>query len=440
MSHVESPQHPYLLPLKSTVVIILGGGRGTRLSPLTEARSKPAVPMAGKYRIVDFPISNCINSNFHKIFVLTQYQSASLNRHINLAYKFDHFSRGFVEVMAAEQTEQSEAWFQGTADAVRQQLRHFERWHPKYYLILSGDQIYRMDYRHMLAHHIKHKADLTVSVLPVNRTDATGFGLLHIDKTGRIVDFYEKPKDPAVLDRYRIPPEAATDLNLDPNKDQYLASMGIYLYSRDEMMRQLESSKDTDFGKHLIPGAIKTQRVFSYVFDGYWEDVGTIRSYYDANLALCRKNPPFDLFNSETAVYTNIRNLPPSRVYGSTVEECLVAEGSNVDSSKLYESVIGCRSVIAQGVTMRRTVMIGADHYDNEDARAHLPKDAPPLGVGEGSFIEGAILDKNVRIGKNVRITAKYDSPDKDGGPGWAIRDGVVIVKKNAIIPDGTVI
>jgi len=439
MTREYSTAHPYLLPLKNTVVIILGGGRGTRLFPLTEGRSKPAVPLGGKYRIVDVPISNCIHSNLQKIFLLTQYQSASLNRHVNMAYKFDNFSKGFVEVMAAEQTEDSEEWFQGTSDAVRKQLRHFERWHPKYYLILSGDQLYRMDYRHLIAHHVNNQADVTVSVIPVNRRSASSFGLLHIDKSGRIVDFNEKPTDPKILDRYKLRSSTAVDMGLDGKKDLYLASMGIYLFNRKSMLEMLDDLKSSDFGKHVIPAAIKSHKVQSFVFDDYWEDIGTIRAYYEANIMLANRNSPFMVNDLIDPIYTNVRHLAPSRFYASTIDCSLIGDGSTIDHAEVLNSIIGVRSIIGKGAKIRNTVMIGSDHFDSPEIRSTFGRTAPPLGVGSNTVIDRAILDKNVRIGKDCRIINVNKLKEADDKH-WHIREGIIILKKNAIIKNGTVI
>ncbi len=428
------------LPLASTLAVILGGGRGTRLWPLTEYRSKPAVPLGGRYRLIDIPISNCINSNIRKIFVLTQFNSASLNRHVNDTYRFDYFSRGFVEILAAEQREDCEAWFQGTADAVRRQWRHFMPYNPKYIMILSGDQLYRMDYRDLLAYHIENQADVTVSTIPVRRSEAVQFGLMNLDEEGRIVEFAEKPKDPEVLDRFRMKDVLKERFGLDPDGEYYLASMGIYIFSTGALRELLKDESRSDFGKHVIPAAVEGRGVFGYAFKGYWEDIGTIRAFFDANLMLAGKLPPFDLYDASSPIYTRPRYLPGTKLYSCRIGNSLIADGCIIEKADIDNSIIGMRSIINQNVTMREVVMMGADFYERlDDIARNRREGVPNIGIGEGSTIERAIIDKNVRIGRNVKIINK-DRLSEANHEKYAIRDGIVIIKKNALIPDHTVI
>ena len=425
---------------EDTLGIILGGGRGTRLFPLTEERSKPAVPLGGKYRLIDIPISNCINSQIRRIFVLTQFNSASLNRHVSLAYKFDSFSRGFVEVLAAEQTEDHPDWFQGTADAVRHNLRHFVRWSPQHFLILSGDQLYKMDYRKLLSQHIQKGAHATIGTVRATREQAKGFGIMEVDPGGRIVDFVEKPKDKPTLDRLALSGEKAAAFGLDPNEESYLASMGIYVFNRDVMLRMLQGSGGQDFGHDVIPEAIRGFKLNAYFFDGYWEDIGTIRSFFDANLMMTQKFPPFDIYDADMPIFTNARFLPSSKFYNSSVKSTLIAEGSILDNAELSDSVIGVRSIIMSGSKLYRTVMMGADFYETPPEYAqNLARDVPELGVGPDCIIREAIIDKNARIGAGAKIVNEKNLQHADGD-GYSIREGIVIVKKNAVIKEGTVI
>jgi glucose-1-phosphate adenylyltransferase len=428
------------VPVESTVALILGGGKGTRLYPLTEQRSKPAVPLGGKYRLIDIPISNCINSSIRRIFVLTQYNSASLNRHVSMSYKFDAYTRGFVEVMAAEQTEQSSDWYQGTADAVRRQIRHFQRWRPSHYLILSGDQLYRMDFRELLAHHLSTRARITVSGVPVSREAARAFGIFRIDGSGWIREFAEKPSDDADISAFAVRPDLAARLGLDPDGAHYLASMGIYVFDADCLHELLADPVRADFGKHLLPHALAAHPVSAYLFSGYWEDIGTIRGFFAANLMLAQKYPPFDFYDAVAPIYTNARYLPPSKFYASRVRSSIVAEGCIVGDAVIEDSVIGLRSIIDRGVHMSRTVMMGADDYDDPAELGRFKaRGLPPRGVGPGSVVRDAILDKNARIGERVKIENVKGLEAADGD-GWAIRQGIVVVKRDAVLADGTVI
>jgi glucose-1-phosphate adenylyltransferase len=411
--------------------VILGGGRGTRLFPLTQRRSKPAVPIAGKYRLIDIPVSNCLNSNLRRIFVLTQYNSESLNRHLSLTYKFDMFSTAFVTVLAAEQTEDSPDWFQGTADAVRQSLRYLVGHRFQDLLILSGDQLYQMDFRKMLETHRRQRADATVAVKPVAAEQAPGLGILRMNDEGRITEFEEKPAPE------RLPALVSDVPGVGP---AYLASMGIYLFTREALERGLADAALVDFGRHMIPQCVPKSRVQAHVFRGYWEDVGTIRSYYDANLALCEQVPPFDFYEAGRPVYTHPRFLPASKIESCSVRGSLLSEGCILVGAEVERSVIGIRSRIGRGGVVRNSLLLGADYYENLDEMERTRSQGlPPLGVGEDAFIENAIIDKNVRIGRGVRINSQSGVSDKDGD-GWYIRDGLVVVPKGATLPDGTVI
>ena len=431
------------MPANSKLLaIILGGGAGNRLFPLTQQRSKPAVPLGGKYRLVDIALSNCINSDVLRTFVLTQYNSASLNRHIAQTYRFSHFSNGFVEIIAAEQTPESPQWFQGTADAVRQVLPHIRDWGTDTLLILSGDHLYHMDYREFLARHHNSNADVTVSVIPCEAKPASEFGLLKTDESGRIIEFKEKPKGDELLSMQ----VDTTQLGLDAAeaaRRPFLASMGIYVFKYDRLESLLaEDPSWVDFGREIIPAAIKSGHVQAHMFDGYWEDIGTIGAFYRANLDLTNKIPKFNLFDAEAPVYTRARYLPPSKVEESQINDSIIGDGCIINGSKLTNCVIGIRSRISKGVQMDAAYMMGADYYQTfEDMRQDLTKGVPRVGIGEGSVIRHAIIDKNARIGTNTRLlneanVVEADSPDKS----YYIRDGIIIIPKNALIKDGTVI
>ncbi|MBI4861211.1 MAG: glucose-1-phosphate adenylyltransferase [Candidatus Riflebacteria bacterium] len=401
---------------ESTVAIILGGGKGTRLYPLTEHRSKPAVPLGGKYRLIDIPISNCINSMIRRIYVLTQYNSASLNRHINQGYKFDTYSRGFVAVLAAELTDSSSEWYQGTADAVRRQIRHICRWNPRHYLVLSGDQLYRMDYRELLAHHISCGAHITVSGKVVGREWTGSLGLFTVDDEDRICLMAEKPKDPEVLARLRIDPELALRLGVDPVHELYLGSMGIYVFDAPVLEELLSDPDPEDFGRHLLPKALKTHRMSVYIHQGYWEDIGTIKKFYQANLQMTQKYPPFDFYSPYAPIYTNARFLPASKFYESRIVSSLVAEGCIIGNALVENSVIGVGSIVDRSVHISDTVMMGADEYDDPaQIPAMIARGLPPRGVGSGSVVQRAIIDKNARIGRNVAIVNRDNIARADG-------------------------
>jgi glucose-1-phosphate adenylyltransferase len=424
------------------LAVILGGGAGNRLFPLTQQRSKPAVPLGGKYRLVDIALSNCINSDILRTFVLTQYNSASLNRHIAQTYRFSQFSNGFVEILAAEQTPESPQWFQGTADAVRQVLPHIRDWGIDTLLILSGDHLYRMDYRQFLQRHHESNADVTVSVIPCESRAASEFGLLKTDEHGRIVEFKEKPKGDELLSMQ----VDTTTLGLDANEAKrrpYLASMGIYVFKYDRMEQLLsEDPSWMDFGKEVIPAAIKSGPVQAFMFDGYWEDIGTIGAFYRANLDLTTKIPKFNLFDAEAPVFTRARYLPPSKVEETEINDSIVSDGCIINGAKITNSVIGLRSRISKGVQMEASFMMGADFYQTfEDMRRDHGKGLPRVGVGEGTVIKRAIIDKNARIGNNARLLNEAGTTTADGPNGsYYIRDGIIIVPKNAVVPEGTVI
>jgi glucose-1-phosphate adenylyltransferase len=415
--------------------IILGGGRGTRLYPLTKLRAKPAVPLGGKYRLIDVPISNCINSGVSRIYVLTQFLSESLNRHIYRTYKFDNFGGGWVQILAAEQTADEEGgasdWYQGTADAVRKQLVHIRTERPSEVLVLSGDHLYRMDYREFIGAHRESGADVTVAVQPVTREAASALGILKVDEKGCIVEFSEKPQGKA-LDKMA---------SGDNPENPFLASMGIYIFNYDVLRGLLEKHSKDDFGKHILPAAIKSHKVCGFTFDGYWEDIGTVRAYYEANLSLALPDPPFDLYDPVRPIYTRPRYLPGTRTDDCHLVRVLLADGCRLQDAIISDSVIGLRSVIGPGARISRSVIMGADFYEDEAGRAATrERGVPHVGIGSGSTIEGAIIDKNARIGNNVVIRPHPEVIEMIEEEDYVIRDGLVIVPKNAVIPDGTVI
>ncbi len=417
--------------------VIMGGGEGRRLFPLTKERAKPAVPIAGKYRLVDIPISNCINSNIRHVYVLTQFNSASLHRHIHQSYAFDRFSRGFVEILAAQQTIDNMGWYQGTADAVRQNLRYFLQQNYEYIVILSGDALYRVDFQKVLRQHLESYADITVAVIPVTRSEASSLGILQVNEEKRVVRFVEKPKDEKLLDALRIQDPVLSNLRITSSEDRYLASMGIYVFNREILRKVLDNDK-ADFGKHVIPDAIGRHRVSAYVFQGYWEDVGTIGSFFKANLALCSLKPSFNFFDRNAPVYTHARFLPASKLVESQVRNALIGDGCIILRSRIENTVVGVRSFIGSDSELRDTILMGSDFFETQHEM--LEEEAmgiPHMSVGRGSKIERAIVDKNVHIGEGVVITDKTGAPDFDG-PNYYIRDGIVIVPKNAVIPAGT--
>ena len=422
--------------MRDTLAVILGGGAGTRLFPLTSHRSKPAVPLAGKYRLIDIPISNCVNSELLRMFVVTQYNSASLNRHVARSYRFDSFGHGFVTILAAEQTPTSDQWFQGTADAVRQCLQHIDPYPHRRVPVLSGDQLYRMDFNTFASHHRSTWADLTVATIPVTADEAPAFGILKTDADGVITEFHEKPARDQ-LEGLDSPVSA----KMREQGRIYLASMGIYMFERDVLREVLLSNpEEKDFGKEIIPAAIVGRRVVSYPFDGYWSDIGTVRSFYEANIALAQPQPEFDLYDEDAPIFTRARMLPPAKIQNSHVVNSMIAEAAVVTNATVEDSVVGIRSFLSDGAVLRRTVMLGADYLPWRDASRRPGLNPPPSpGIGPRSVVEGAIIDKNVQVGADCRISNDDGVLEADGD-GWFVRDGVVVLPKNAIIPDGTVI
>jgi glucose-1-phosphate adenylyltransferase len=429
--------------VKRVLAIILGGGAGTRLYPLTKLRAKPAVPLAGKYRLIDIPVSNCINSEIVKIYVLTQFNSASLNRHLARTYNFSGFQEGFVEVLAAQQTADNPQWFQGTADAVRQYLWLFQDWDVDEYLILSGDHLYRMDYSLFVRRHQETNADITLSVVPVDEKKAPELGLMKIDHSGRVVDFSEKPKGDA-LQQMRVD---TTVLGLTPEKakaNPYIASMGIYVFKKQVLADLLAThATATDFGKEIIPASANDLNLQAYLFDDYWEDIGTIEAFYEANLALTQQpQPPFSFYDEQSPIYTRGRYLPPSKLWNCNITESMVGEGCILKDCRIHHSVLGIRSRIESGCVIEDTLVMGADFYESLPEReASLGQGQIPMGIGCGSIVRRAIIDKNARIGKNVMIINKEQVEEANREElGFYIRSGIVVVIKNRAIADGTII
>lgn len=424
----------------NVVAVILGGGAGSRLFPLTRDRSKPAVPLGGKYRLIDVPVSNCINSDITQIFVLTQYNSASLNRHISRTYRFSSFSTGFVEVLAAEQTKDNKDWFQGTADAVRQMLPHLRDWRVNTLLILSGDHLYRMDYRKFLTRHFESNADLTVSVVPCKPEEATEFGLLKTNETGSITQFREKPKGDA-LEEMRVDTTSFGLTEPEAEKRPFLASMGIYVFNYERLVGLLKTDSTwTDFGREIIPAAIEKLNVQAHFFDGYWEDIGTIRAFYDANLDLASPLPKFNFFNTEAPIYTRSRYLPPSKLHDCDIDNSMVSEGCIMNGVYARRSIIGLRCRLDVGVKIENSIIMGSDFFESiEEIAANLERGRPHIGIGQNSVIKRAIVDKNVRIGSNVRLVNSEGIENMDDPNGrFYVREGIIIVPKGSIIPDGT--
>jgi len=423
----------------NVLAVILGGGRGARLFPLTKDRAKPAVPLGGKYRLVDIPISNCVNSGLLRIYLLTQFNSASLHRHISQSYKFDHFSAGFVEILAAGQTLTDETWYQGTADAVRKNLIHFQNSRFDYMLILSGDQLYRMDYREIIGQHIAREAEITVSTIPVPRAAVPGFGIMRIDAEDRITEFVEKPKDPAVQDAFRLSPDWLAKASLPAEQELFLASMGIYVFNRKALFELLDESHH-DFGKDVIPGALGSRRVSAYVFQGAWEDIGTIRSFFDCNIDLTAPQPRFDFFDMTAPVFTRPRFLPSSKINGGNIAQSLVSEGCILSGASLSQCVLGLRSIVGRGSQLSRTIVMGSDYYESATSiEQHAARKEPRVGIGENTRIDNAIIDKNARVGDNCVISPAGKAREADH-PTYYIRDGIVIIPKNGLVPHGTVI
>ncbi|MEH1941746.1 MAG: glucose-1-phosphate adenylyltransferase [Nostoc sp.] len=429
--------------MKKVLSIILGGGAGTRLYPLTKLRAKPAVPVAGKYRLIDIPVSNCINSEIFKIYVLTQFNSASLNRHIARTYNFTGFNEGFVEVLAAQQTPENPNWFQGTADAVRQYLWLLEEWNAEEYLILSGDHLYRMDYRQFIQRHRDTGADITLSVIPIDERRASDFGLMKIDDSGRVIDFSEKPKGEALI-QMRVDTSVLGLSKEQALQQPYIASMGIYVFKKEVLFKLLrESLERTDFGKEIIPDASKDYNVQAYLFDDYWEDIGTIEAFYHANLALTQQpQPPFSFYDEEAPIYTRARYLPPSKLLDCHVTESIIGEGCILKNCRIQHSVLGVRSRIESGCLIEESLLMGADFYQpSVERQCNVEKGNIPVGIGTDSIIRRAIIDKNASIGHDVKIINKDNVQEADReSQGFYIRSGIVVVLKNAVIPDGTII
>jgi glucose-1-phosphate adenylyltransferase len=418
--------------------IVLGGGKGTRLYPLTQARAKPAVPFGGKYRIVDIPISNCINSGFRQVYILTQFNSASLHMHLAHTYIFDTFSGGFVEILAAEQTFEHSGWYEGTADAVRKNFVHFRTQNPSHYMVLSGDQLYRMDLADMYKKHVESGAAITVACTPVARSDASQLGILKANKKNEITEFMEKPGPTKNIDDYKIPGELLGDRRTK-GKD-YLASMGIYVFDAAAMEECL-NNEFTDFGKEIIPAAIGKLKVNAYSFDGYWEDIGTIKNFYEANLDLTSLKPHFDFYDESAPIYTHMRNLPPSKMNFSNMNQSIAAEGCIITNASISNSIVGIRTIIESGASLNGVVCMGADYYESEDQRRqNAERRIPDIGIGKGSIAKGAIIDKNARIGEGCRIGID-DLERAEGDFGnYHIVDGIIVIPKNAILYPGTVI
>jgi glucose-1-phosphate adenylyltransferase len=422
---------------KKVLAVILGGGAGTRLYPLTASRSKPAVPIAGKYRLVDIPISNCLNSGIDRMFVLTQFNSASLNRHIKNTYHFSAFSAAFVDILAAEQTPDNPTWYQGTADAVRQCLRHLGPFESEYILILSGDQLYQMNFMDMLNNHIQQKAEITIATIPVADREASEFGILKKDDKGFITSFIEKPKKDLLKDW-----TSDTGPLMQGMGRNYLASMGIYIFNRQLLQDLLQNEyvEATDFGKEILPQSINKYKVVSFQYDGYWTDIGNIYSFFDANLGLTKEIPDFNLFDNRNAIYTRARMLPPAKISGTTLEKTIIAEGCIINASRIESSVIGIRTRIGIGTTIVSSYLMGIDYYETIDEIRH-DKDhgLPSVGIGDRCYIRNCIVDKNCRIGDDVRINGGSHLENTDHSL-YTVKDGIVVVKKGAIIPNGFVI
>ena len=425
--------------MKSVITLVLGGGRGTRLYPLTKFRSKPAVPVAGKYRLIDIPLSNCINSGLNRIYVLTQFHSVSLHRHIRSTYSFGPLTRGFVEILAAQQTLVSTNWYQGTADAVRQNLPYIQRPGIDYVLILSGDQLYRTDFREMIATHEKAGADVTISAVPVARKIAPELGIMRLDETGRVVGFLEKPRTEEELDHVRTDPAWIEAQGIPPEGRDCLASMGIYLFNRQTLIDVLEKTDYEDFGKEVFPASIRARHVHVHLFDGYWEDIGTIGSFFEANLSLAKSQPPFPFSTARAPIFTRPRFLPPSRVEGATIRGSLLADGCQIDEGAVIEnSVIGLRCLIGRDVIIRNSVVMGNDFYQEPEQRdedAHNGR--PPLGIGPGTRIEGAIIDKNCHIGRNVQVVNTQGVESTEETDYGMVCDGIPVIPKGTTLPDG---
>ena len=425
--------------LRKTLTLVLGGGRGTRLYPLTKIRSKPAVPVGGRYRLIDVPLSNCINSGLRQIYVLTQFNSKSLHQHIRSSYQFDVFRRGFVEIMAAEQTFENNDWYQGTADAARQCLRYLKDSDCEYILILSGDQLYRMDFRQMMKTHLELNADASIAAIPVYAKDASGLGIMRVSDEGLGIGFLEKPQSQEELKDFETDPDWIAQHGVEPKGRTCIASMGIYLFNRQILIDWLNNTENyQDFGKEVFPALMRSKRVGVHLFDGYWEDIGTIKSFYEANLALARPNPPFNFNDVDAPIYTKARFLPPAQIYGANVANSIIAEGTRIESGAVIENcVIGVRTIIGARSVIRNSIIMGNDYYPQE---TNLSWSNVPLGIGKDCTIENAIIDKNCCLGDGVKIINPNKIVNQDENQYCVIRDGIVVVPKTSVIPDGTVI
>jgi glucose-1-phosphate adenylyltransferase len=424
--------------MRNTIAFVLGGGQGTRLFPLTQLRSKPAVPLGGKYRLIDIPLSNCINSGLNRIYVLTQFMSVSLHRHIRQTYRFDQFSGGFVELLAAQQTmDDGTDWYQGTADAVRKNLRYIQQAKDAdYVIILSGDQLYRMDYADMLRSHVEAKANVTIGAMPVKKEDAHRLGVMRIDATGRVVGFLEKPQSEAELEIVRNDPAIIDSLGVNAEGRECLASMGIYIFNRETLCEVLEKTDYQDFGREIFPASIRTRHVQAHAFDSYWEDIGTIRAFYDTNLKLANEKPDFVLADPDAPIYSRARFLPPTRIQGSNVTGSVIADGCRIGRNTTIEnSIIGLRCIIGDNVTIKDSIIMGADFYESKES-CDSDVDATRLGIGDNSVIDGTIVDKNCRIGAGVRVANDEGETNSDHGQ-LMIRDGIPVVVKEAVLPSG---
>lgn len=408
----------------NVVCVIMGGGQGARLQPLTRDRAKPAVPIAGKYRLVDIPISNCINSGLRKIFLLTQFNSVSLHRHVQTTYRFDQFSQGYVQILAAQQTPGSDAWFLGTADAVRQNFRYFMDESPDLILVLSGDQLYRVNFADVIRQHVDSGAEVTIVTKPVDRSEAAFLGLMQVNDRQRITNFVEKPGHTPALDELRAPMY---------REERYLASMGIYIFNTPVLRKLLDNDK-SDFGKHVIPASIHEHKVFSYIFEGYWKDIGSIRSFWEANIALTDVVPEFNFYDGKAPIHTHMRYLPPSKINCCDLNRCLLSEGCIISSQRILHSIIGIRAIVGEGSVIEHSVVMGADYYDMETTGREA---GVPIGIGRDCYIKNAIVDKNARIGDGAYITPD-GKPDGTVTPMYTVKDGIIVVPKNAIIPAGT--
>ena len=428
--------------MQNVISIVLGGGRGTRLYPLTKYRSKPAVPLAGKYRLIDIPISNCINSGLNKMYVLTQFLSVSLHRHIRQTYRFDQFNGGFVEILAAQQMtdDAKHDWYQGTADAVRKQLRYMQQPGIDYVVILSGDQLYRMDYRDLLRTHVESKADATIAGIPVTREQAKAFGIMRIADSGRVEGFLEKPQTDKEADIVRMRPDWIDSRGIASHGRDLIASMGIYVFNRDTLIECLEKTDYLDFGKEIFPASVRAKRVMVHLFDGYWEDIGTIRNFFEANLDVTSELPRFNFFDMSSPIFSRPRFLPGSKINGAQIDHAVISDGCIINHASINQSVVGLRSIVGAGTVVNRCILLGSDYYESfESIIEHEKAGKPRIGIGARSRIENTIVDKNARIGNNV-IISPAGKPDNLDHANFYVRDGIVIIPKNGVIPHGMVI